>query len=86
MAEKMITIFGTWWCGQCTWVRRYFDKNFISYKWVDIDNDVLGEQFVLDTNHGMRSVPTIVFLDGSVLVEPSDVELSHKLESVVPDS
>ncbi len=85
MAEKMITIFGTWWCGHCTWVRRYFDKNCIPYKWVDIDDDALGEKFVLETNQGMRSVPTIVFLDGSVLVEPSDVELSQKLETVVPD-
>ena len=86
MADDIIIIFGTWWCGHCSWVRKYFDQNRIPYKWVDIDNDVQGEEFVLGTNHGMRSVPTILFIDGSVLVEPGDVELSRKLESSLPDS
>lgn len=30
-------------------------------------------------NHGRRSVPTIVFPDGSILVEPSDTQLADKL-------
>ncbi len=60
--------------------RRYFDRNQILYAWVDIDKDEVGEEFVLSTNHGMRSVPTIVFEDGSILVEPSDTELRLKFE------
>lgn len=86
MTEKVITIFGTWWCGDCTWVRRYFDRNNILYKWVDIDNDEIGEGFVLATNKGMRSVPTIVFDDGSILVEPDESELCRKLGSASPAS
>lgn len=35
--------------------------------------------FVEQTNKGMRSIPTIVFPDGSVLVEPSNAELAEKL-------
>ncbi len=79
MTESNITIFGTGWCGDCAWVRRYFDRNHIDYQWVDIDRDSQGEEFVLATNHGMRSVPTIVFSDGSILVEPNDRELVDKL-------
>ncbi len=86
MAENIITIFGTWWCGDCAWVRRFFDKNHIPYKWVDIDSDESGEEFVLSTNNGMRSVPTIVFEDGSILVEPTDAALTSKLVSLLPDS
>ncbi len=86
MAENIITIFGTRWCGDCSWVRRYFDNNHIVYKWVDIDNDESGEEFVLRTNDGMRSVPTIVFDDGSILVEPTDAELTKKLGSFLPSS
>jgi glutaredoxin len=78
--EKTITIFGTWWCGDCSRTRMYFDKNQIFYKWVDIDQDEVGEEFVLLTNNGMRSVPTIVFEDGSILVEPTEAELRFKLE------
>jgi glutaredoxin-like protein len=80
MVDKPITIYGTWWCGDCSRTRKYFDKNLISYEWVDIDRDEIGEKFVLSQNHGMRSVPTIVFEDGSILVEPTDNELKNKLQ------
>jgi mycoredoxin len=30
-------------------------------------------------NKGMRSVPTILFQDGSTLVEPSNTQLAQKL-------
>jgi len=86
MADKTIIIFGTWWCGDCTRARRWFDSNHIVYNLVDIDRDESGEEFVLTTNNGMRSVPTILFEDGSVLVEPTDAELQHKLGSVLPAS
>jgi mycoredoxin len=33
-------------------------------------------------NHGYRSVPTIVFPDGSLLVEPSNAELERKLDEI----
>ncbi len=83
MEEKVIIIFGTWWCGDCSRACRFFDKNHIPYNWVDIDIDESGEEFVFATNNGMRSVPTIVFNDGSILVEPSEVELQRKLGTIL---
>lgn len=80
--ENAITVYGTLWCGDCRRVRRFFERNNIGYDWVDIDYDVRAERFVVATNHGMRSVPTIVFGNGSILVEPSDAQLSHFLESL----
>jgi mycoredoxin len=35
--------------------------------------------YVQEVNGGYRSVPTIVFPDGSVLVEPSNARLEEKL-------
>ena len=49
-----------------------FDKYGVAYRWVDIDDDEQAEQFVIRTNKGMRSVPTIIFPDGDILVEPSN--------------
>ena len=86
MAEKTITIFGTWWCGDCSRACRWFDRNHVVYNWVDIDNDESGEEFVITTNNGMRSVPTILLEDGSILVEPTDAELQYKLGTVLPTS
>ena len=74
-----IIIYGTTWCGQTRMARVIFDQNHISYQWVDIDQDAVGRRFVEETNHGYRSVPTIVFQDGSILVEPSSSELLIKL-------
>jgi mycoredoxin len=82
--DNGITIFGTWWCGDCLRTRRFLDNNNIPYNWIDIDRDEKGEEFVLATNHGMRSVPTILFNDGSILVEPSDANLEERLGAVSP--
>lgn len=86
MTQYSITIYGTSWCGDCTRACRYFDQNNIKYKWVDIDIDAAGEEFVLLINKGMRSVPTIRINDGSIVVEPSNVELEHILEFILPES
>ena len=51
----------------------------IPFQWIDIDQDQEAEQFVLSTNSSMRIVPTILFEDGSLLVEPSNRQLKEKL-------
>jgi glutaredoxin len=79
MAESNITIYGTVWCGDCIRVRRFLDQKSISYSFINIDLDKSGEKFVITTNHGMRSVPTIVFEDDTILVEPSTATLAKKL-------
>lgn len=81
MKQIAITIFGTNWCGDCIRARRFFDKNNIAYEWVDIDHDAFGEEFVISINHGMRSVPTICFENGLILVEPTDKDLFKFLET-----
>ena len=83
---KKITIYGTWWCGDCSRARRFFDRNHILYNWVDIDSNERGEELVFTMNHGMRSVPTIIFEDGSILVEPTEKELQFMLETVLKSS
>jgi hypothetical protein len=40
------------------------------------------ERRAVPLNNGNRSVPTIVFPDGSRLVEPSNAELLRKLQSM----
>jgi glutaredoxin-like protein len=77
--ENPIIIYGADWCFDCRRARRFFDQQQVTYKWVDIDEESAGEQYVLVVNKGMRSIPTIVFPDGSILVEPSNNQLAHKL-------
>jgi glutaredoxin-like protein len=76
--EATIVMYGTGWCSDCRRARKFLTQNRIHYEFVDIDQDLQARARVEALNHGMRSVPTIVFADGSVLVEPSDLELAEK--------
>ena len=49
------------------------------FDWLDIDQDREARHIVEELQHGGRSIPTIVFADGSTLIEPSDEELARKL-------
>lgn len=72
-------IYGTEWCGDCVRSKNLLDKKEVPYKWVDIDFDEDAKKRAAELNGGKWKVPTIVFSDGSILIEPSDEELSKKL-------
>jgi len=78
MLDQPIRVYGTDWCFDCRRAKRFFSENNIPFQWINIDQDKEGERIVLGVNRGMRSVPTIIFPDGSILVEPSRAELSSK--------
>ena len=79
-----IKIYATSWCGNSRRARSVFDENHIDYEWIDIDENVEAGKFVESVNHGYRSVPTIVFLDGSILTEPTTADLMKKLGLNLP--
>jgi len=79
-----IIMYGTTWCGDTRRARRFMDEHNIQFKWIDIDQDPQARKFVEEVNHGFRSVPTIIFPDGSMLVEPSTSQLAEKLGITVP--
>lgn len=80
MQASKITVYGADWCGDCRRARRYLVQNHIEFEWINIEEDKQGEQFVLKVNQGMRSIPTIIFEDGSILVEPSNRQLAQKFD------
>ena len=74
-----ITVYGAPWCPDCKRAKKFLGEHRVDYDWVDIDHDADAEQRVMQLNEGKRIIPTIVFPDGSLLVEPSDAELAGKL-------
>jgi thioredoxin reductase (NADPH) len=74
-----ITVYGAHWCPDCRRSKQFLGEHRIPYQWVDIEQDKTGEQYVLEKNGGKRIIPTIVFPDGSFLVEPSNARLAAKL-------
>lgn len=85
MTEQIeLIMYGTTWCGQTRRARSLLDRNNIPYKWIDIDIETDARRIVEEINHGYRSVPTIIFPDGSHLTEPSNEELAEKLGLPTP--
>ena len=81
MNEKKLKVYGTSWCPDTARSRKCLVRNGVNYDFCDIEQDKVGLAYVEKVNRGQRSVPTIVFPDGSVLVEPSDEELTTKLKA-----
>ncbi len=79
MDENVLTVYGAYWCPDCRRSKKFLGEQFIPFRWVDIEQDKDGEAVVLQKNNGKRIIPTIVFEDGSFLVEPSNAELAKKL-------
>jgi len=74
-----ITLYGAYWCPDCTRSKQFLGEHQIPYSWVDIEADQVGEAYVIKKNGGKRIIPTIEFTDGSILVEPSNAELAKQL-------
>ena len=77
-----IRFYSTSWCGDCRRSRKVFEAMGVSYKDIDIEQHPEAAEIVRKLNHGAQSVPTILFPDGSVLVEPSNAVLEQKLTAL----
>ncbi len=78
--DQKIVMYATTWCGDCRMAKRWFDQHGVAYDYINIEQNDEAAAIVVKLNGGRQSVPTIVFPDGSVLVEPSASQLAAKFE------
>jgi mycoredoxin len=81
MESQKIVVYGTTWCPDCRRAQRVLDQAGQAYTYINIEADAQAAEYVMQVNRGSQSVPTIVFPDGSILVEPSNAQLQAKLSS-----
>jgi len=81
VSNAQITMYGAEWCGDCRRSKKFLDENKVAYNYIDVEADESAAEKVIEINGGMRSIPVIIFPDGSHLTEPSDPALKEKLES-----
>jgi thioredoxin reductase (NADPH) len=79
MAQQQIQMYGAPWCPDCKRSKQFLAEQRVPYEWHDIDQNEEARAYVQQVNHGKQIIPTIIFPDGSVLVEPSNAELADKL-------
>ena len=79
MAKTTITLYGTDWCSDCKRSKRFLGEQRVHYDYVNIEENAEGMAFVQKVQNGGMTIPTIVFPDDSLLIEPSNAELATKL-------
>lgn len=77
-----IVMYSADWCGDCRRSKRLMDSLNVDYTIIDVEADPSASEKVIEINGGQRSIPVIVFPDGTHLTEPSDNDLKAKLESL----
>jgi mycoredoxin len=82
MMSAQVTLYGSATCGDCRRSKAYLDSRNVAYDYIDVEADESASELVIKINGGMRSIPLIVFSDGSHLTEPSEKDLEAKLEAL----
>lgn len=78
-AEPMLTLYGASWCPDCRRSKAFLGEQRVPFHYVDLEAHPEENATVEAYNDGARIIPTIVFPDGSTLVEPTNEELADKL-------
>lgn len=77
---RPIVLLTTDWCMDCHRVKFLLDEYGVAYEAHDVEQDAAALAIVMALNNGRRRVPTIIFADGDVMVEPSSAQLMKKLD------
>lgn len=75
-----IVMYTTNWCPDCWRAKQVMGAMKVAYQEVNINEDEAAVETVIRLNNGNRSVPTLVFPDGSILTEPTTAALAQKLQ------
>ena len=79
-APATVTMYTTTWCGYCVRLKKLLQREGIEYAEVDIERDPAAAELVMQANGGNRTVPTLLFADGSALTNPSIDQVKAQLE------
>jgi glutaredoxin len=68
-ALLVITIYGADWCSDCRRAKNVLDAAKIAYEYLQVDRDPAAMARAIEIS-GAKSIPVVVFSDGSYLIEP----------------
>ena len=74
-----VTMFTTQWCGYCVRLKKLMQREGIEFAEVDIENDASAAELVMQANGGNRTVPTLLFANGTALTNPSIDQVRSQL-------
>jgi mycoredoxin len=71
MSTPQITMYSTTWCGPCKRLKSDLEKSGIPFVQIDVESDDEAAALIEKINNGNRTVPTLVFADGTSMTNPS---------------
>lgn len=80
MNNKKIKFYGANWCPDCRRSKQFLDEKGVEYEYINIEEVPDAAEEVEKINKGLQSIPTIVFPNGKILIEPSNAQLEKALE------
>jgi len=80
--RAMITMYGAQWCGDCRRSSALLNELGVTFDYINVEEIPEAAAKVMEINGGAQSIPVIVFEDGTHLTEPSNPELTAKLQSL----
>jgi mycoredoxin len=76
-------MYTTTWCGYCVRLKKLMQIEGIEFAEVDIENDAAAAELVMQANGGNRTVPTLLFADGTALTNPSIDQVKSQLTQLL---
>jgi mycoredoxin len=77
-----VTMYTTSWCGYCVRLKKLMQHEGIAFAEVNIELEEGAADVVERANGGNRTVPTLVFADGTALTNPSIDQVKAQLGPV----
>lgn len=77
MADNVI-VYGANWCPDCRRAKAFFSEHDVPFEWIDITDNEEAIAYIEEVNNGNRSIPTIIYPDGTIHVEPSNAEMANQ--------
>jgi mycoredoxin len=81
---EQLTMYTTTWCGFCRNLKNQLAREGIEVTEVDIERDPAAAEYVMSVNGGNQTVPTMLFPDGSAMVNPSAAQVRQRLATLSP--
>ena len=82
LAGKDFAMFSTDWCGYCKRLKSQLNENGITFREINVEQEMNYAEFVEKVNGGNRVVPTLLFSDGAALTNPSVIAVKEKLAAL----
>ncbi|MDO8732669.1 MAG: mycoredoxin [Actinomycetota bacterium] len=79
MSASGLTRYSTQWCGYCQRLKAQLARAGVTFTEVDIEADAAAAALVEGVNGGNRTVPTVVFPDGTAMTNPPAAMVVERL-------